>query len=70
MPRRDPALPHQIVMYFLCGKIAMSCNCLCAHPGSGSYNAGWRPIEARTVFPAEEALASWRSWHSDQNIPV
>jgi hypothetical protein len=70
VPQRDPSLPHQIIMYFLRGQVAVSCNCLCSRPGSGAYNAGWRPIAAQTVFPAEEALAAWRGWHAEHAISV
>lgn len=65
MPRRDPSLPHQIIMYFVRGQVAMSCNCLCVRPGCCT-----EAIAARKVFPADEAIAAWRDWHAARSIPL
>jgi hypothetical protein len=57
--RRDPALPHQIVIFTTSGKhlIAISCNCM-RRPGTAAYE----PIEARESWPSvEDELAAYRN---------
>jgi len=61
----DPALPHQIVMFVFCNDTAMSCNCQRLPE-----RKGWAPIETRHVFPAADAIASYRSWHARQRMAV
>jgi hypothetical protein len=62
----DAGAAHQVMLIltsqaYATGYIAVSCTCLARLAGRG------RPrqlIEARRVFPAPEALASWRAWHA------
>jgi hypothetical protein len=49
-------------------RFAVSCTCQAARGAAG------RPrhevIEARTVFPAAEALTAWRAWHEEKGIEL
>ena len=66
----DPAAEHEIQLAVtsragIGGFITVSCTCLPRGTGRG------RPrqiIEARKVFPAAEAVATWRAWHTDRGI--
>lgn len=61
--RRDPALPHQIILNFVKGSaggqlIGVSCNCM---PEIGRSKRIYRqPIEARSSWQPGEAMACWR----------
>jgi len=53
---RDPSLPHQIVIFKLASgpDIGVSCNCRAA-------GGGYQPLEARTRWDADDALAVYRA---------
>lgn len=54
---RDPSLPHQIVLGTLPSeshKIYVSCNCR-------RQRTGYEPLEVRTRWDAEDALAIYRA---------
>jgi hypothetical protein len=58
----DDSLPHQIRLSFSGHRIDVSCTCLQRPGGNGR---GRLQIEARSPFPAREAMAAYRSWHAD-----
>jgi hypothetical protein len=75
----DPAAEHQIILrrtadtrpYRNGLPIIMSCTC---RPYLPQMRPGGRrrhePIEARTRFPAADAIAAWRAWHVERGVVV
>lgn len=67
----DLTLPHQIHLMHAQSpfgggyQFAVSCNCTIHGPRSR-----YEPIEARALFPAAEAVAAWRAWHSERGVIV
>ena len=47
--------------------ILLSCACRARNSGR---KRGYEPIEARTLFPAAEAIAAWRAWHAERGVTV
>ena len=73
MPARDvlfedPHAAHQIRLTVVRYKIAVSCTCR-AKPWGG-WGGGFDPLEARSVFPAQEALTVWRKHLADLDGPA
>jgi hypothetical protein len=80
----DPAAAHQIRIRRRGGTLAVSCTCL--NTWTGTWELAWgglarnpawtgarirgEPIAVRSVFPAAEALATWRGWHEQKGIAV
>jgi hypothetical protein len=77
---------HEFQLRYRGGQLAVTCSCLLtrvrgketqARNKAGTVIGSWRPsywrrdvIEARTRFPAAEALAAYRAWHDQQGIEV
>ena len=47
--------------------ILISCTCLLYH-GPGPGHTRRDIIEARTLFPAADAIAAWRAWHKARGM--
>jgi hypothetical protein len=66
---------HQIRLTLLQGKygcgqlIAMSCTCLAVRKPGGR-RPWYEIIEARSRFPAAEAITAWRAWHAERSVIV
>jgi hypothetical protein len=41
-----------------------------ANPGWKGMRSRGTVIEARTGFPAADAIAAWRAWHADRGVIV
>ena len=54
---RDPSVPHQIVLVLSGNEIVVSCNCM---RGANGYGWSYSPLESRTRWDADEALAVYR----------
>jgi hypothetical protein len=69
----DPAAAHQIRMANRDGnQITLSCTCR-GRPwrwGHGGTFLRYEEIEARTRFPAADAIAVWRAWHEERGMTV
>ena len=55
------------------GGKALLLSCTCAPRVPRSRPGGppaYEPIEARTLFPAAEAIAAWRAWHAERGVAV
>ena len=78
-------MTHQIQIRNRSGKLAVTCSCLIAVVRTGDWQeyriAGQVTerrtarrrrgvIEARTLFPAADAIAAWRAWHADRGVTV
>jgi hypothetical protein len=51
------------------GEQAVSCTCT-ARTGKNGGRPRYEPIEARTRFPAADAIAAWRAWHAERGVVV
>jgi hypothetical protein len=72
-PVTDFRLPHQILLEFLGNQVAVTCNCLCKPSGKQKikrHNSSKTYIEARVVFPADEAIAAYKRWHAERGLTV
>ena len=64
----NPAAPHQIVLTVHASYvIVVSCTCLIR---GGRHGNGRQVIASRQLFPAQDAIAAWRTWHADRQIEI
>lgn len=76
---------HQLVVRMRAGKLAVTCPCLLTVARTQDWQPyringqaterrtarrQRRVIEARTRFPAAEAVAAWRAWHEREGITL
>ncbi len=74
----DPAAAHQIRVILTPplpwparGGHQVQVSCTCRRiPGRYGARPRHLMIEARTVFPAAEAIAVWRDWHERKGVAV
>ena len=72
-PVTDFSLPHQILLEFRGNQIGVSCNCLIVPTsvqGIKDHNCAKVYIETRTIFPADEAIATYKRWHAERGLAV
>lgn len=55
---RDPALPHQIVIFTIGKDIAVSCNCLRGIDGTQAHCS---PLEVRYQWEPDQPMQVWRA---------